>query len=171
MSEDTRRLLLKTPYFEVRQDGRWYSIYEEHAKNASAVLALHRGEHVVLVEQYRNSLSGTRREIPRGYSESGETALQCAQREFFEETGFKPSSEKFLHLGNVEPNSGLLESSIALFFCTVVDDDKLQSHDLAEIDRVHLVPLETFRQQIAENSITDGFTLSAFALASLRGLI
>ena len=42
--------------------------------------------------------------IPKGRKEDNETLLECAKREFIEETGFVPDSEYFIKLGHVKQN-------------------------------------------------------------------
>lgn len=44
--------------------------------------------------------------IPKGLPEPGEELLDCAKREFREETGFEPGSGPFLPLGSVKQKGG-----------------------------------------------------------------
>jgi predicted NUDIX family NTP pyrophosphohydrolase len=42
--------------------------------------------------------------VPKGKIEEGESLLECAKREFTEETGFIPDSDYFIKLGYVKQN-------------------------------------------------------------------
>ena len=42
--------------------------------------------------------------VPKGKQEENESLLECAKREFIEETGFIPDSEYFIRLGYVKQN-------------------------------------------------------------------
>lgn len=42
--------------------------------------------------------------IPKGRKEEGESLLECAKREFVEETGFTPDSDYFIKLGYIKQN-------------------------------------------------------------------
>lgn len=44
--------------------------------------------------------------IPKGMVDEGEGLLEAARREFREETGFSPESEKYLPLGEIRQRSG-----------------------------------------------------------------
>jgi predicted NUDIX family NTP pyrophosphohydrolase len=44
--------------------------------------------------------------VPKGEPNAGEELLACARREFEEETGMRPESERFLPLGEIQQKGG-----------------------------------------------------------------
>ncbi len=63
---------------------------------AVAILPLIQKNKLLLIRQFRYSSRGDLWEIPAGTLEKGEAALDCAQRELEEETGYKAKRWMFL---------------------------------------------------------------------------
>ncbi len=149
-------------WFSVLREGKHYFIDEPGSRNGAAMFLVW-GEFVVLVEQYRHAIGKAMIEIPRGYSDPGEESADCAIRETFEETGFKLSKDEIVFLGSVHPNSGILTSKINLYFSRT-NQSRPGKNDLSEIDRCIFLPKKDFILRIADNTITDSFTISAFSM-------
>ena len=78
---------------------------------------------IALELAYRHATSSWELEIPRGAAEIGETAIETAQREMLEETGYVASS--IIELGTIAPDSGMTISTVPVFIARV--DFELQS--------------------------------------------
>lgn len=108
--------------------------------------------------------------LPKGEVDSGEDALQAAQREFEEETGIRPQGE-FLALGEVKQKGGKVVRAWA--FEGVCDPASLTSNtfvmewpphsgkkqEFPEIDRAEFFALEEARKRInpAQIGLLDTF--------------
>ncbi len=87
--------LANRPWFTVRREKvelptgaivpEWY-IFE--FPNWVNVIAITKDKEFVMISQYRHALGQTHFELVAGCCEQGETALQSAQRELLEETGY-----------------------------------------------------------------------------------
>lgn len=164
------------PWVYVFVDGRTSTspglirIRERDGRPGSVILA-QRGREVAMVEVFRSPLGRTLLELPRGFNEDGESPREGAVREFNEETGHRLLPDDLVRLGEVAPNSGILESIVELFYARVpVGDSQLQPAD-PEVGRARWIALSDVRSMVADGAIFDGFTLAALYRAELRGLI
>lgn len=125
------------------------------------------GDGVLLVRHYRHAPRAWLWEAPRGFADPGEDPERTAARELSEELGLTP--EELVRLGTVHTDSGISASRAALFLGRVSGPP---APDRAEgIDDVrHLSPAE-LDDWIARGYVSDGFTLSAYAMARSRGLL
>lgn len=155
-------IVYENPWFRVVRQGRYHFIDEPAARNGAVIVA-RRGDALVLLEQRRPSQGGAATlEVPRGYGEAGETAAQCAAREFAEETGLIMPAEAFHLIGHVRPNTGILSSRIAAFYADA-SAAPLGARD-DEAEALRLAPLAGLDAMIASGEIEDGFTLAALSL-------
>ncbi len=109
-TRQSRRVVYDNPWITVyhddvlRPDGRPGIYGLVHYKNvAVGVVALDREGRVLLVGQYRYTLDEYSWEIPEGGAAPGEDALEAAQRELLEETGYTARSWQLVakaHLSN-----------------------------------------------------------------------
>ncbi len=96
-----------------------YNVAEDEEKTfvmhqgAVAIIAV-KDEHIILVKQYRYPIGELLLEIPAGKIESGETALQTAQRELLEETGFQ--SNNLEYIGEFYTTPGFSNQNLHFYF-------------------------------------------------------
>lgn len=131
---------------------------------AVVVLPIREG-HVALVRTYRYPIGEWQWGLPRGFGQGGDV-LKTAEIELRQELGV--SARDWRRLGNVTPDSGMLAINVA-FFLAIVEDGELNPEDLAEVQEATWLSTHTLLQKIATGDITDGFTLSAVALALTQG--
>jgi ADP-ribose pyrophosphatase len=146
-------------------------IREGDGRPGAVVLAL-RDDHIALVNVYRRPLRRSMWELPRGFAEPGESPVQAARRELLEETGLAVDEGHLEALGVVAPNSGILESEVALYVARVpLEVGSPRPLDHAEVHQAEWVPTQTVADMVSDGRIVDGFTIAALARALLKGLI
>ena len=91
--------------------GEW-EILHKHA--ASAIVPLTPNGDVVLVRQFRVPVRQELLEVPAGLLDiPGEDALSCAERELYEETGYRSHDTRFL--GGLYLSPGATDDYVHLF--------------------------------------------------------
>lgn len=156
-------------YFSVRKNNEYHFIYEPFSENAAAVLIKHKERGFILIDIFRHSLNKTVYEIPRGNANYKENSCDCAIREVAEETGYIINRNTIKKLGSVNPNSGILSSTIDLYY-TEVSGDSTFSTDGEAIQNVYF-SYDELVKQIKLGIIQDSFTLSALSLYLLSNFV
>jgi ADP-ribose pyrophosphatase len=85
---------------------------------------------VLMVKQYRHPVSEISTELPGGFIDAGETALEAAKREPLEETGYIFS--EYEYLGKVAANPGVLNNFTHMFLAKGVVDKQAQQLEKSE---------------------------------------
>lgn len=124
-----------------------------------------------MVRVFRKPLGAWCWELPRGFSDPGETPRATAVRELNEETGVHVDESALIELGPLAPNGGILESVVQLFAVQLSRAETLNPGDLGEVSRICWVPISTYLERIASGDIFDSFTVAATARAVLKGII
>lgn len=156
------KAVYKNPWFSVIKEGPFHYVRESGAQNGAVVL-VRSAKGFVFVEVRREANQGVFIEAPRGYGEPGETARQCAAREVEEETGFRIRDDWFVELGTFQPNSAILASTVTAFFVDVGQATPCSYID-SEVQSLVIIPEDQIKAAIGSGRVTDGFSLSAFAL-------
>ena len=139
---------------------------ELDASNAVAVLPIFNNE-IILVRHFRHATRSWHLEIPRGYGERGISAVDNAYKEIREE--LEGEIEELTELGITQPNTGLENNPVRLFFAKL---SLFGKPDINEgISKTYHIPVNELESLIIKGLITDGFTLSAYTRARLRNLI
>ncbi|BBL80095.1 ADP-ribose pyrophosphatase [Rubrobacter xylanophilus] len=162
-----RDYLHRSPWFTFRldrvklPDGRVieYGVMESGGF-ASVVPVTGEGE-VVLVRQWRQPLGGFTLELPSGAVDAGEEPREAAERELFEETGYR--AEGLEHLVSVHTSTGRSTEVCHLFACRAVRDGRGPHPEPTEFIEVVRVPLGEALGLALSGGITDA--------ASVLGLL
>ncbi|HLV74715.1 ADP-ribose pyrophosphatase [Actinomadura hallensis] len=131
----------------------------------AAILAVFEGK-VVLLRHFRHATRTWHWEIPRGFSQPGETPEQTARRELEEEIGAPARAVEFL--GDFHADTGVAGSRAALFWAEVARPRA--SHPEEGVERIEPVPPRRLGRMLDDGEITDSFTLGALLFAQRRGL-
>lgn len=75
-----------------------------------------------LIKIYRHAVSDFCWEVPRGFVDKNENAIQAALRELKEETGLICTYESLKSLGYIYPEPGVISAKIKLFAVSVIDN-------------------------------------------------
>jgi 8-oxo-dGTP pyrophosphatase MutT (NUDIX family) len=152
----------------VRPDGSpgIYGVVE--VKPSVGVLALNQKDYVVLIGQWRYTLSRYLIEIPRGGSDGEPDILTAAQRELAEEAGV--SAARWQTLGPVEVNTGITTDVQHLFLATDLSPASTSHHADEQLDVIWR-PFPEAIAMVMRGEISEVCSVAAILkLARMRGL-
>ncbi|MEM9290767.1 MAG: NUDIX hydrolase [Acidobacteriota bacterium] len=126
------------------------------------IMALTAEQEVLLVRQWRFGIRQMTLEIPGGLIEKGEEERVAAERELYEETGYRAKSWQYL--GAVHPNPAIQSNQIGTWLATdLVQIGEPPGDGDEELEVVRL-PLEQIPQAILSGEITHSLVVAAFYL-------
>jgi len=131
----------------------------------SAIVAIDSEDNVLLVRQYRKPVEKALLEIPAGLMEPGEDTLQCARREFEEETGF--SAERWEKLGSFYTSPGFCTEDMHLYLATELTPAESVADSDENIELVR-VPLTAVPELIASGEVCDAKSIAGLLMALRR---
>jgi ADP-ribose pyrophosphatase len=112
---------------------------------------------VVLVRQWRQPLSSFTLELPSGGVDKGEDPRAAAERELFEEAGFRAVGLE--HLVSIHTSTGRTDEICHLFRCRAVRDPGGARPEPTEFIRVVELPFEEALEKISDGAISDAATV------------
>ena len=112
---------------------------------------------VVLVRQWRQPLSSLTLELPSGGVDKGEDPRVAAERELFEEAGFRAVGLE--HLVSIHTSTGRTDEVCHLFKCRAVRDPRGPRPEPTEFIRVVELPFEEALEMVSDGAITDAATV------------
>jgi ADP-ribose pyrophosphatase len=127
------------------------------------VVGVTRAQELVLVRQYRHPVRDWTLEVPAGSVEEGESALQAAQRELFEEVGGRSSSWR--HLSTFYSSSAHLSLRSDAFLAEEVELASPHPGEGESLVTVRL-PIEEALARVRTGDFMEGQTALAILLAA-----
>lgn len=166
--QDAYVVMLRDPVtFETGAAGTYLRLFERPPDaRGAAILPVFEGK-AILLHHFRHASRSVHIEVPRGFGAAGLSPRETAIKELAEEIGGE--CDEILPLGSLVWNSGLSNGTTELFLARLSGLDlarrtegivDIRAYDLAEVTAM-----------IADDSITDSFTLACYAKARLKGLI
>lgn len=144
--------------------GRYLRIANRPEGSEGVVVIARHQDRFALVRTYRYAIGQYQWAFPRGFAH-GPDVTTTTTAELREEVGAEPQALKVL--GHVTPDSGLLSTRVAVVLADVVSRTTAPE-DTGEVDEVIWVTSSELRMRLANNTIDDAFTLSAWALMILQ---
>ena len=168
--------LVEKPWLKLRQDrivtGRGAVIDEFHVLEVptwACVCCLDEDGQLVLIRQYRHGLGRVTLELPAGVIEPGETPLEGAQRELFEETGY--TSDDWTALVSFAPEPARHTHTAHCFVARRAKRTSAQDLDELEDLAVETFPRSDLTRLIETSEITHAVHIAALLWAKQRGLL
>ncbi|MEW6030458.1 MAG: NUDIX hydrolase [Chloroflexota bacterium] len=160
------RDLVQFPDGDIRGYGRSIATATLKGGRGVVVIPEYQGK-IMLLHQYRHPTRQWHYEVPRGYGEPNTPADENALKEIEEETGGKV--EELVSLGEFYNNTGWEAASVALFYAKLAS---IGTPEINEgIESFIWLTVPELEEWIADEKITDGFTIAAYTKAKLKGLI
>ena len=128
------------------------------------VVALDEAQNALFVRQWRFGVQQVTLEIPGGMIDPGESPREAAERELYEETGFRAQS--WTQLGAVQPNPALFDNLCTTFLAEGIKRVGMPPGDGDEEIEVELLPLAEVTGRILEGEIRHALVVAAFYLHS-----
>lgn len=132
---------------------------------AACVIAETSDNKFILEKQFRYPFNDTLIEFPAGKSDENEDTLITATRELEEETGYKAENIEFL--GSFYPSPAYTNEVIDLYYASnlTLKERHLDENEFVE---VFMASYQEIEELILNNKITDGKTVTAFYLYTLK---
>jgi len=150
-----------------KPDGSEGNYYYLETQGSVCIVPVLPDGRIVLVLQHRYLAEKQSIELPSGKIKEGTSALESAQRELLEETGWKATD--WIKAGEFSPSNGYLKTTAHVFIAQTTDQQEQQLDDTEEIDVLYRRPDE-FEDMITRGDISDGYTIAAWSLVRHRFL-
>ena len=148
---------------EAPQSNEIRDFYVLKLSNWANVIPITEEGNVVFVKQYRHGTSQVTLEIPGGIVDAEDlNTKHTAERELFEETGYK--SQELIFLGRHNPNPALQDNICDTYLALNAKQIASPAFDKEGYEQIELclMPLAAVPQLIANNDIAHGVVITAF---------
>jgi ADP-ribose pyrophosphatase len=132
-----------------------YGVLE--SKGFTSVVPITLDGNVVLVRQWRQPLGDFTLELPSGGVDKAEDPREAAERELFEEAGFRAAGMEYLV--SVHTSTGRSNEVCHLFRCRAVRDPGGPRPEPTEFIQVVELPFEEALGRVSSGGITDAATV------------
>jgi ADP-ribose diphosphatase len=163
--------VLRTPYFSVAREsfapagaGEPFDYYKLDRPDGTIMLGLTVAGEIILVRQYRAALKQFTLELPCGAVDPGESPVETAQREFYEETGYRCTFAS-VGVGRIMMNR-VAAKEYCFFGRNAVRDPNFVPREEIE---VRLYSPAAFRALVATGGFEQLATLGTILLAQWQG--
>ncbi|MCU0667674.1 MAG: NUDIX hydrolase [Patescibacteria group bacterium] len=132
-------------------NGEKADFYIKAEAPAASIFAMTKDDNIILAKQFRPGPNKILNELPGGYLEPGENALQSISREFLEETGYEGD---FIKIGTCldDAYSTMVRHCFVATNCKKIADPKITNTEQTELV---LMPLNEFRTFLRTGQLTD----------------
>jgi ADP-ribose pyrophosphatase len=141
---------------------------EYDGPNGVAVLCISDGQ-FVLREIFRHATRSWELEITRGRRERGQTSRQAVRAEVKQELGY--SIRRIYPLGVIRPDSALMSACLEVFLAELGAVGKAEPEPTEAFGELVKLTADELAASILGGYVRDSYTIGAFLMAQLRGLI
>jgi len=138
-------------YLGIRERNGWEYATRTNASGVVVIVPVTARRELVLVEQFRTPVNGPVIELPAGlvgdHDDADESVHVAAQRELWEETGFRAG--QLTHLFNCPSSAGMSDEMLDIFLATDLVREGRGGGDASEDITVHVVPLDEINGWLA----------------------
>lgn len=148
---------------EVATDPSGFEIHRSIVRHpgSSVMLAVDEKERVLLVKQFRLPAEQDLWEIPAGRIDPGESALETAQRELREETGY--SATRWIPLAHFWASPGYVDEQMNLFLALDLAEGKQEPMEDERIE-IRWFGKDELLDMIRRGEVKDGKTIIGYFL-------
>lgn len=164
------QVILETPWLVVRKmlyatanSSTVQDFYVVERRAFVLIAALNDDDEIVLVRQYRHAMDRTYLALPAGYVEEGETSVDAARRELFEEAGI--NAEECVQLAELHPLPGYVRSPAFVCLARKFSSGSEACRD-EEIQEVSRVKLDQAVEMVLSGEIDEMQAAAAILLVS-----
>ncbi len=129
-------------------------------KEAVAVLVENAQSQILLVHVYRYTTDTIEWEIPAGVLENGESVLEAAAREVWEESGYETANHELTY--TYYPMNGISNKVFHIVRCQ--SKRKTGDFDRNEVKEFKWVSRQEIQEMVKDKLMKDGFSLTALLL-------
>ncbi len=160
------RDLVQFPDGDMRGYGRSIATASLKGGRATVIFPEYEGK-ILLIHLFRHVTRKWHYEVPRGYGEPNISPEENARKEIEEEIGGK--IKELVSLGEMYNNNGYEAIPVSLFYAKLKSVGKANVNE--GIESFVWLSVKELEEWIADEKITDGFTIAAYTRAKLKGLI
>jgi ADP-ribose pyrophosphatase len=132
-----KKVRLELHHLRDQSDGKRHKFEICVHPGAVVILPITDDDTVLMIRNYRYTVSEYLLELPAGTLEVGEDPMNCAGRELLEETGYQAG--KLQHLHSFYASPGILTEKMHIFLATRLTK---KSADLDEGEQIELMPMK-----------------------------
>lgn len=136
------------------------AVTQNHGRSGVAVL-IREVDRWVFVLNKRHTAAKLMVECVMGSREEGESFEDCAVREVAEETGYHIQKSQLESLGQIMPESSILDTLIRVFYVNVTGCEKGAIKDKEEVEQLFYFTNDYLTKEIQEDRLVHGPTLAA----------
>lgn len=158
-------VVFSTEWFQIERirykDKDYYNLV---CPDGAAILALTDKQEVILVRQFRPVINQRTLEVPAGQLDAGEDPIIAAERELYEETGYRCPKLCFLGVG---PQISSRTTSRGFYYYgedAIRDPNFVSKEDI----EIVLIPKACFREVVLSGELNQMMSLSLVLLASWK---
>jgi ADP-ribose pyrophosphatase len=171
----SRRVIYENPWVNLYVDAVRFPdgrVIDEHhvldfEQESVAVVVENTDRDVLFIQSYRYVTDSLEWEIPAGWIDPGESALESAIREVMEETGYELVNSQLMY--SYYPMNGIANKRFHVVQGHA--GERQGTFDRNEVKEVRWMPRHEVQEMIRQQQIQDGYALTALLLHCMKDMV